>query len=285
MSEPAAPPGGDHVPVGGPGPQDVAPVNYPAYPSSAEGAVAHQASPADVSWPAPPAGIAYPAGTGYPYPAYPAPYAAAPGSDGYPAYPGYLYPQGYPAGYGIGGHPGRYPAAPPAEEPPPRPSVVRASGWLWVAAGVLYGLGWVLAVFLDAPFMAADMAASDPEPATSGDALPVAAIVLVIAALGALLAAAVHVVIGVQLWSRRTWARAVLAVLGGVMLLVVLLDVLIGWAWRSGLTVLPDGDPSPWTGYAVLASLSAAQFVVTVAAIVTMFLPLSNHYFAGGRRG
>jgi hypothetical protein len=77
-------------------------------------------------------------------------------------------------------------------------------------------------------------------------------------------------------------ARILLAVLGAIMLLVLPADVVIGAAWRYDA---PAGAGDPWAGYAVVASLAAVQFGVTIAAMVTMFLRSSNAFFAGGRGG
>ena len=47
-------------------------------------------------------------------------------------------------------------------------------------------------------------------------------------------------------------------------------------AWRSDSDL--DGR---WRGYGVLLAASAAQFALTVAAIVAMFRPAANRFMAG----
>ncbi len=177
------------------------------------------------------------------------------------------------------------PSMPPVhEQPVPVPGTVRASGWLWLAASLLYVAGWLVAAFVDVPFVAADMA-DDPEFGNPDDATPTAIVMFVVAVLGSIVIAAFYSVMGFLLWRRQGWARVLLAVTGGLMLLVLPVDVMVGAAWRSGI---PETDGNPWTGYVAVATLAAVQFGVTIAAIITMFMTRSNRFFAsaaGGRRG
>lgn len=162
--------------------------------------------------------------------------------------------------------------------PPPRS--VRAAGWLWLAASLLYLAGWIAAAFIDHPFIAADMA-DDPEFSSGGEseARLVAAAMLLFVLLGVTAVCSGYIALGFLLWRRQNWARVLLAVLAGVMLVVLMLDVIIGVAWRSDL----GGEV--WRWYPVLAVLTAAQFGLTIAATITMFLPSANRFFAGARAG
>jgi hypothetical protein len=141
----------------------------------------------------------------------------------------------------------------------PLPRSLRAAGWLWLAASLLYLAGWIAAAVIDFPFLAADFAA-DPVFADAGEeeARTVAVTMLVLALLGVIVVCAGYTVLGFLLWRRQNWARVLLAVAAGIMLVVLMLDVLIGLAWRSGV----DGA---WRGYAILPALTAAQFGITIA--------------------
>ena len=157
--------------------------------------------------------------------------------------------------------------------PPPR--AVRVAGWLWLAASLLYLAGWVVATVVDFPLLVADFAA-DPDFDSEDQARVTAAIMLVFAVLAVASISTGYAALGFLLWRRRNWARVLLAVLGVAMLVVILLDVLIGLAWRSDSDL--DGR---WRGYGVLLAASAAQFALTVAAIVAMFRPAANRFMAG----
>ena len=202
-------------------------------------------------------------------------------------------PQDVPPGHPYDAAPGSWPAQQPWHGPmyapmpqldvgpTPLPRAVRASGWLWLAASLLYVAGWVVAAFVDVPFVAADMA-SDPEFDSPEDARPVAITMFVVGVMGATVAAILYSVFGFLLWRRQNWARVLLAVLGGIMLLVLPADVMVGAIWRSGIAA---DEGNVWSGFAVVAGLAAAQFGLTVAAMVTMFTSSSNRFFSGGRRG
>jgi len=163
----------------------------------------------------------------------------------------------------------------------PLPRSLRASGWLWLTGSLLYLAGWIVAAVIDVPLIAADWA-NDPEFTSPEEARLAATILFLLVVLGVAVLGAVYAILGFLLWRRHNWARVTLAVLGGVVLVVLVIDVLVGVAWRTGFDDELDGV---WRGYPVLPVLAALQFGVTIAAIATMFGRGANRYFAGARRG
>lgn len=189
----------------------------------------------------------------------------------------------------VGGAPAHQPwygAMPPVDaEVVALPAPLRAAGWLWFLAAVLYVVGWVLAAFFDVPFFAADLASGSTDTGSGpgsgpglGEARATAIVMFVIGIGVALLVGTGQSVLGFLLWRRQRWARVLLAVLGGLMLLVLPIDVLVGLAWRYDA---PSDIGDPWIGFAIVAGLAAVQFGVTIAAMVTMFVRGSNLYLAG----
>jgi hypothetical protein len=156
----------------------------------------------------------------------------------------------------------------------PLPRSLRAAGWLWVAASLLYLAGWIAAAVIDFPFLVAGFAA-DPAFADAGEeeARAAAAAMLALAVLGVMAVCAGYTALGFLLWRRQTWARVLLTVAGGIMLVMLVLDVLIGLAWRSDV----DGA---WRGYAILPALAAVQFGLSIAATAAMFTPAANRFFS-----
>lgn len=192
-------------------------------------------------------------------------------------------PPGYPPGpppqygqfgsygpYGQPGQPGQ-PGLPGQPAKIPAPGMVQTSMWLWLAACVLYLGGWVLAAAFDYPHLR-DELLTDPE-ITDEDAGPVAGVMLGFAVIGAFLSAVPYVLFAVLARVGRSWARVTMAVLGGLGLLVLLVDVLIGFAWR---TEVPEASG---TDHAILVVLAVLSFALTVAAMVTMFVPSANRYY------
>lgn len=124
------------------------------------------------------------------------------------------------------------------------PAVVKSSFWLWIAVGVLLAV-----IAIVGSFRPVDVSAL-PETERS-----FAALVPISAAVGGTIAGLLHVLFAVFLLRGKNWARIVLTVVGALTLIGLAMKMALG-DWASGISL-----------------------VLTVAAIVLMYLPASNAYF------
>ncbi|WAP51463.1 hypothetical protein OL239_16860 [Arthrobacter sp. ATA002] len=206
--------------------------------------------PAGNPYPGPPAGNPYPGPQGGPgYPAQP----------GYPGQPGPGYP-GQPQGYAYPGSP--YGQMPPAEDPP-RPKQVNQAFWLLIASAVLGLISLPISIAymnspeyleyledvfggmgaeVDSEYLSAAIAGSTASSIVSG-----------------LFGLAVRVGLAFLVRSGFNWARVLITIFAVLSLFSLL-----------GLFV---------TG-PLVAALSLAAMLATLAAVVLLFLKPSSEYFA-----
>lgn len=205
---------------------------------------------------------------GYPQPGYPQGYP----QEGYPqGYPQQGYPpQGYPQGYPLQGYPQQPgqqgPAQPPAAPAGPPPQQVQTSFVLWVVVVVLQLLGTALS-FTDID-AAREVAEEQARAQGAGQLDPqtidtIATVGIVFGIVLTVLFALAILVFAIFMRRGRNWARIVLAVVGGLVVLFNLVALAAG------------------TVNAVVQSL--LTLVVVIAAVVLMFTEPANAWFAARR--
>lgn len=204
----------------------------------------------------------------YPYAGPPAGYPYQQPS-GYQGPPGPGYDQAHPGGQGFPQRPDllRQPVGTGPASPEPPPQQVQLSFWLWVASVVVGLVGTVLGL-ADVETIRAQ--AEEQATASSGGQLDQAAVDAIITfsivvgiAIGVLFTVAT-LVFAVLMRRGRNWARILLAVIAGLSLL------------SSGIS-LPNAT-------AVVVVVTVLGLVVTLAAVILMFLRPANEWFAARRR-
>ncbi len=178
-----------------------------------------------------------------------------PHNQGQPQQPGYQQQPGYP------------PQAPPLNESelraPARPKSVDTAYLLWmIAAGV--GVVANLIGFLTAEAVAREtLEAFNLDSSAVGNVEPSYGSLIFSLAM-----AVVWVLVVMQMRKGANWARILLAVLGGIAVILGLIGLLaIGILFAVGFLGV------------IQALLSLVQLVVIIGAIVFMFKSDSNHYF------
>lgn len=219
-------------------------------------------------------------GAGFPQPGYPQPGYPQPGyqQPGYsqPGYPppgygqqGYAAP-GYPqAGYGMPGYPGGPMGGyrPDPGPPPARPTPVVAAFWLWLAAAVAAVVSGVLVFTSD--IWAQAVASAGGASGLNGVSVPtLVSFVKTVAVVTMVIFVALYVFFAIKMLLGRNWARVVLTV-------VAALSILGSITQQAEVTV--DGTVySAGSGQAV----RWVQAALAVLALVLMYLPAANAYFA-----
>ncbi len=188
-----------------------------------------------------------------------------------PGYPQPGYPQ--PGGYGVPAYPGGpgYAVQEPAGPPPERPATVRGAFWLWMVI-MLVGIVANVLLFTGGYFdevLAGAGGRLDPDSVqTARDIARIAAVVSVVVAVF------IYVFFGLKMYLGRNWARIVLTVLGA---LAVLAGVSGNALTGAGEVDVPRPDGNIALGW--------VGVVLAVLALVLMYLPASNAYFAEVKRG
>lgn len=199
------------------------------------------------------------------------PYAAAPGGSGYGApgpgggYPGGGYPGGapaYPGGpYGAGG--------PPASKPA-RPGVVTGSFLIWVL-GAIVSVVTVVLLFNNADWDRVVTEAIRQNPNGLNGITPQQVVnTLRGVFIGVFVVFAVlYLFFAYMMWGGRNWARIVLTVLGALGVLGSLGSLNASNSFTfNGTTYTTTTTSYNWIGG-----------VLTIVAIVLMYLPAANAYF------
>ncbi|MDQ4104488.1 MAG: hypothetical protein M3186_12535 [Actinomycetota bacterium] len=149
----------------------------------------------------------------------------------------------------------------PRPQPETRPKEVEISFWLWISTIVLGLVGSVPILFQFDQLRTqtiSQMLAADPALDRS-TIESVATGALVTGAVIGLLLVVAQVIFVFLMRGGRNWARIVLAVLGGL----VVLFGLVGFAGTTG----------------AMSAGSLLQLLLLIGAIVTMFLPAANAWF------
>lgn len=134
------------------------------------------------------------------------------------------------------------------------PTPIVISFWLWVVSAVLSVISGVTAAT-----SAGTVAEAAAEQSASGGVLS-SSVLLISTAVGAFIVGALHVLFAFFMLRGRNWARIVLTVVG---ILSVLGSI---------------------TGLIALNPLSFIFVIVTIVAIVQMYVPAAREYFAANKR-
>ncbi|MGH3720263.1 MAG: hypothetical protein ACRDRI_15745 [Pseudonocardiaceae bacterium] len=147
----------------------------------------------------------------------------------------------------------------------PRPQEVEISFWLWIATVVLWVVGAVAAYsqINQIRAEAIDRALAQNPTLDQSTIERAMAVGFVVGVVLVLLFVAAEVVFVFLMRGGRNWARIVLAVLGGLFVLLGLIGLAIGGGSVIGLL----------------------QLLLLIGAIVTMFLPAANAWFRPRRPG
>ncbi len=209
---------------------------------------------------------------GYGQPAYGQQPYGQPGygqQGGYPGQPG-GYPPPYPGGpQGFSAYPGGA-GLPPA---PVRPITVTIAFWIWMLGilASLVGLIIVLTSSIWEQAIAAGRLSTGSTGAINVDASSLVTTVKIIAVVVFVIIAGLYLFFAIKMYTGRNWARIVLTVLGA-------LSVLSAFTPTYG-TVTVNGQT--FTGSSPVVNWASG--LISLAAIVLMYLPLSNAYFTASK--
>ena len=140
--------------------------------------------------------------------------------------------------------------------PARRPGAVTAAYVIWLIGAIVSLIGAIFALFVGVIALGAGAAAGGVTGAAAGAVVLVFAIFVFIIAI-------VELVIVNRMRDGRNWARTVLAGLG----ILSLIGAIVPWfsaGWNSS------------------SSVSVVQVVILIIAIVLMYVPAANAYFAAG---
>jgi hypothetical protein len=140
--------------------------------------------------------------------------------------------------------------------PARRPGAVTASYIIWLIGAIVSLIGSVFGIFVGIIALTAGAALGGIAGAAVGSVVLIFAIVVLVIAI-------IELIIVNKMRDGRNWARVVLTVLG-ILSLVGSITPWFTYGWNSS---------SAW---------SLVQVVVLIVAIVLMFVPAANAYFAAG---